>query len=132
MKLTQDSIQYINLFERLTRANVKACFINAQLIFIVEQGYMSKAIGKNGINVKKFENLVNKKIKIVEYSKDPVIFVKNLIFPLKIKEAVLNNDLIEIQADTNTKALLIGRNSQNLAHLNDIIKNYFNYKIKVR
>ena len=48
MKLTQDSIQYINLFERLTGANVKACFINAQLIFVVEQGHVSKAIGKKG------------------------------------------------------------------------------------
>src|SRR3989344_9156663 len=118
MKLTKDSIQYINLFERLTRANVKACFINAQLIFIVEQGHASKAIGKNGVNVKKIESLVNKKIKIVEYNNDPIIFIKSLIFPLKVKDAILNNDTIEIQADTNTKALLIGRNSQNLVHLN--------------
>ena len=105
---------------------------SSQLIFIVEQGHASKAIGKNGVNVKKIESLVNKKIKIVEYNNDPIIFIKSLIFPLKVKDAILNNDTIEIQADTNTKALLIGRNSQNLVHLNNIIKNYFDYKIRIK
>ena len=132
MKLTQDSIQYINLFERLTNANVKGCFFNSQLIFVVEEGHASKAIGKNGVNAKKIENLINKKIKIVEYNKDPVNFVKNLIFPLKIKEFMFNNDIIELYADNNTKALLIGRNSQNLDHLNDIVKNFFNIKVKIK
>ena len=132
MKLTQEIIQYINLFEKITGSHVKSCFISSQLTFIVAEGNASKAIGKGGINVKKFEKLVNKKIKIVEYNQDPLEFTKNLIYPLKIKDIRLNNGMIEIHADINTKALLIGRNSQNLSYLNDIIKNYFNLIIKVR
>ena len=132
MKLTIDSIQYINLFEQLTKTNVKGFFPNSHLIFIVQEGHISRAIGKNGINVKRIEELIRKKIKIVEYSKDPLIFVKNLILPLKIKKISVYDNNIEVNADTGAKALLIGRNSQNLIHLNNIIKNYFNLTLKIK
>ncbi|MAG47517.1 NusA-like transcription termination signal-binding factor [archaeon] len=132
MKLTIDSIQHINLFEKITRANVKGCFLNNQVIFVVEEGHASKAIGKNGANVKRIENMIKKKIKVVEYSKDVLKFVKNLIYPLNASEIKLNEEVIEVSADTNTKALLIGRNSKNLDHYNDIIKNYFKYEMKVK
>lgn len=132
-KLDQDTIQNINLFERITRAKVKNYFVNNETLnFIVENIEMGKAIGKNASNVKKLNSLFNKKIRIIEYDSNPVNFFKKLIYPLKLQEINLNNSVMEINADTKTKALLIGRNQKNLKIYNDILNYYFKISLRVR
>ncbi|MBL7148000.1 MAG: NusA-like transcription termination signal-binding factor [Nanoarchaeota archaeon] len=125
MNINKDTIQYINFFEKLTKAKVKNCFANNILTFVVNFGEMGKAIGKKGVNVKKIANLTKKKIKIVEFNPNPSIFIKNMIYPLKASEIKQDNTTIEIQADTKTKGLLIGRNQKNLKDLKEIFNHYF-------
>ena len=132
-KIDKDTIQNINLFENITKARVKNYFINNDVLnFIVDNTEMGKAIGKNAINIKRLTSLFKKKIRIIEFNNNPIIFLKNLIYPLKPQEINLNNSFIEIKADLKTKALLIGRNQQNLNLYNDILTYYFNLKIKIR
>ena len=51
-KITLETIQLINLFEKITRAKVKDCFTKEmQLIFIVQPGNLMKALGKNNQNI---------------------------------------------------------------------------------
>jgi len=124
MNIDKDTIQNINFFERITRAKVKACFNHNILTFIVNLGEAGKAVGKQGINVKKLANLTKKRIKIVEFNPEPTIFIKNIIHPIKA-EIKLEDNLLELIADTKTKALLIGRNQQNLKDLKNIFNHYF-------
>jgi len=124
MNLDKDTIQNINFFEKITRAKVKCCFNNNIMTFIVDFGEIGKAIGKNGVNVKKLANLMKLRIKIVEFNPNPLIFMKNLIYPVKA-ELKLEENTIEFQADTKTKGLLIGRNQQNLKDLKKIFNYYF-------
>ena len=132
-KIDKDTIQNINLFENITKAKVKNYFINNDVLnFIVDNTEMGKAIGKNAINIKRLTSLFKKKIRIIEFNNNPIIFLKNLIYPLKPQEINLNDSFIEIKADLKTKALLIGRNQQNLNLYNDILTYYFNLKIKIR
>ena len=132
-KIDKDTIQNINLFENITKAKVKNYFINNDVLnFIVDNTEMGKAIGKNAINIKRLTSLFKKKIRIIEFNNNPIIFLKNLIYPLKPQEINLNDSFIEIKADLKTKALLIGRNQQNLKVYNDILTYYFNLKIKIR
>lgn len=132
-RIDKDIIQHINFFEKITKAKVKDCFDNNILTFIVNFGEAGKAIGKNGVNVKKLANLIKRRIKIIEFNPNPLIFIKNLIYPLKVNEIKQNNNTLEIQADTKTKALLIGRNQQNLKDLKNIFNHYFkNIEIKIR
>lgn len=132
MLLNKDKIQKINLFENLTNSKVKDLIDDEKLVIIVENGEIGKAIGKQGKNIKMIENMVHKRIKIVEYNDDSLTFVKNFIHPLKTDEIKLNENTIEISAkDRKTKGLLIGRNGKNLTELNNLIKNYFNLSIKI-
>ena len=51
-----------------------------------------------------------------------------MIYPLKNLDILFDNNIITISGpDIKTKGLLIGRNSQNLRRLEDIIKRYFKF-----
>ena len=129
MIYSNDTIQQINLFEKLTHSKVKDMHShNEILVFIVDNG--AKAIGKEGKNVKKISYLMKKKIKIVEYTENKVNFINSLIYPLKA-EITDKGSFLEAKGDTKTKALLIGRDGKNLKFYNSLLKKYFNIEMKV-
>lgn len=135
MKIKYDinTIKYISLFESITRAKLKDCIANERIIFIAHENEIGKAIGKNGSNIRKIENILKKKIKVVEFNSDVLQFIRNMTYPLQIKDIKNGEGVITITGpDTKTKALLIGRDSKNLKNLKNIVKRYFPIKdIKV-
>lgn len=126
-------MKLITIFESMTGAKVKDCILNEKLIFIMEENEMGKAIGKNGINIKRMENKLKRKIKLIEFNNDVLQFVKNIIYPIDILKVEQDSGTLTIYGkDTGTKAMLIGRERQNINHLSDIVKRYFDVKeIKV-
>ncbi len=130
MKLNLELIQYINLFEKITRTKVKNCFYHKdKLVFVVEEGQGRKAVGKKAYNVQKITKLINKKIKIVEYNKDPVKFINSFVSPIDIERTDLSDNVINLKVKTaKDKGLLIGRNGQNLENIKKIMDYYFKIK----
>jgi len=127
-----EQIQQINLFEKLTKARVKELITsNDSYIFIVEQGDINKALGKQAINIKKLSFMLRKKIKIVEFSQDIIKFTNNLFYPLK-PEISLHENTIEISSDTKTKALLIGRDRRNFNIYSKLLKEYFKMDLHIK
>lgn len=126
IKYDVNIMKYMSLFETLTQSKLKDCIVNDKVIFIVEANQIGKAIGKKGINVKKIENILNKKIKIAEFNSNLVQFIKNFIYPLKVKDIKEENKVVTIiGSDTKTRGLLIGRDAKNLNNLKSIVKRYF-------
>ena len=128
-------IDYINLFENITRSSVRDCFFqNDILVFVVTEGQASKAIGKNGRNVIKFARLINKRLKVIEYHSDPLKFMRNLIAPIKPKYIKLEDKTLEVFVEnTKDKGLLIGRDKRNLENFKKVMKSYFKVEnIKIR
>ncbi|MCH8067241.1 MAG: NusA-like transcription termination signal-binding factor [Nanoarchaeota archaeon] len=126
IKYTLDIMRYISLFESLTGAKVKDCIVNDTVMFVVHENEMGKAIGKHGSNIKRVENALKKKIKLVEFNNDVSQFVQNLISPLKAKEIKEEDMIVTIYGnDTKTKGLLIGRDRHNINLTSDIVKRYF-------
>ncbi len=125
MKYTQEMIQYMNLFENVTHTKIKDCIIGEIITFIVEPGYIGKAIGKNGSNIKAVERLIKKKIRLIEFSSDVLQFTKNII-PIKAKDIYMENNVLNISTNgIKDKGLLIGRNRKNLDELKFIVLKYF-------
>ncbi len=127
-KLDLRVIGFINSFENMTHAKVKDAFFdrNETLVFVVEEGEMGKAIGKNGSNIKNVGFRMKKRVKAIEYNNDPVTFVKNAIHPVRAESIELQDNTIVITvSSTESKAILLGRGKQNLAELNSTVKRYF-------
>ena len=135
MKIKYDInlIKYISLFESVTKAKLKDCIANNRIIFVTNENEIGKAIGKNGSNIRRVENILKKKIKVVEFSQDVQQFIRNMIYPLQARDIKDEDGTITITGpDTKTKALLIGRERQNLENLKNAVKRYFPVKdIKV-
>lgn len=119
------------MFETLTRAKLRACFLDdlGQLIFVVQPGEIGKAIGKKGSNIRRLEGLLKKRIKLVEYSEDLRHFIENLIYPIKAKEIGENEGTVTIKsADLKSRGFLIGRDAKNLRNYENTVKKYFEIK----
>jgi len=114
-----ETIRLITLFENVTKATIKDCFINDSndtAYFIVDEGKIGLAIGKDGTTVKHVESLIKKNIKVFEFSKDLVRFAKNVI-PYINNVNVRNNGkdvIVEVNVDKKNKAVVIGRDGKNL------------------
>ena len=129
MRLNLQSIQQINLFENVTGAKVKDCINDEELIFIIEEGNIKRALGKDNANIKKLESLLKKNIKLIAYSRDVIKFVINLIYPVKPDNIDLKDDVIYITInDAKLKGRVYGRGRERLKKLELIIKKYFNIK----
>lgn len=128
MKLNNESIKLINLFEVLTGARVKDCYINNdKVMFIVEHGDIRKVVSNSGSKIKKLEAMIKKKVKIVEYSDDIVEFLKSYVSPIKAVSIETKNDVVEIKVeDMRERGILIGRDRKNLESLKSITRKYFN------
>jgi N utilization substance protein A len=124
----------MSIFESLTHASLKDCFEQSnRVVFVVNQGEIGKAIGKSGINIRKIERVLKRKIKIVEFNPDLLIFIQNIFFPLKVKEIKEEEGVVIITPpDSTTRGYFIGKGASNLRSTEEIVKRYFDLEeIKV-
>ena len=123
-------IKFISMFESLTRASVKDCFMqDDRIVFIVRENQIGLALGKGGSNIRRLEGVFKKKIKIAEFSPDLLQFIRNLEYPLEIKEITEKEGIVTITPpDSRTRGYLIGRAAVNLRNVEEIVKRYFEVK----
>jgi len=128
-----ETMKLISLFQAITRASVKDCFENSELVFIVGEGEIGKAVGKQGSNVKRISSALKRKIKIVEFNHQLSQFIKNLVYPLRVEKVDEAEGIITLTAqDIQTRGYLIGRGGSSLRKLEETVKRHFPIKeIKV-
>lgn len=129
IKYDIDLMKFISMFEAITNVSPKDCISGEPLIFVVNRGDIAKAIGKNASNIHRIENLLKKKVKIIEFNDDICMFVRNVIAPLKVAEVTKDENKITIKDnDIKTKGMIIGRDSTNLKKTKEIVSRYFEFE----
>lgn len=128
-------MRYLNLFKNITNINTRYCLhYNNSLIFAVPKSSVSKAVGRNGVNVRKLSEILGRKIKIIPNPRgleDLRIFVEDIVSPVMFKDIdVVGNDII-LNAGPQSKAALIGRDKKRLLELKLILKDYFKKDLKI-
>ena len=123
-------LQIMSLFEQVTRAQLKDCIALPELIvFVVLPNELGKAVGVRGRNVQNLAKLLKKKIRIVEYQEDCISFIKGLLYPIEVKNIVIEDDVVVVTApDVQSRGVLIGRNAERLRMHEAIVKRYFSIK----
>lgn len=133
IKITSTEMRYIALFESITGANVKDCIVDEEqgrVIFVVDEGQLGLAIGKGGRNIRTLESMTGKKHEIIEYSEDPVQFIKNALKPALVKEVRLTErtdgkKIAVVTVNPRDKGVAIGKNGRNAERLRFLAKRYF-------
>ena len=134
IKITCDEMRYIALFESISGASVKDCIIDeeqSRAIFIVNQGQVGVAIGRGGRNIHTLEKMTGKKHEIIEYSEDPVQFIKNALKPAAVREVRVSErtdgkKMAVVTINPKDKGIAIGKNGKNAERLRFLAKRYFN------
>jgi N utilization substance protein A len=102
-----------------------------RVIFVVNKGQMGMAIGKGGSNIKQLQNVINKKIELVEHSENPTDFVKNIfnsniIQEIRINDRMDGTKIVLVVADAKKKGLVVGKDGRNVDKARLLAKRYFN------
>jgi len=133
IKLTMDQMRKISLFQNITKVTPRDCLDDEKqdrLIFVVNEGKMGLAIGKNGSNIKSLQNLLKRNIELVEYYNDPIKFLKNLlnaklINEVKISKRADGSPQAIVLVNPNNKGLVVGRAGRNAEKARLLAKRYF-------
>jgi N utilization substance protein A len=133
IKLTMDQMRKISLFQNITKVTPRDCLDDEKqdrLIFVVNEGKMGLAIGKNGSNIKSLQNLLKRNIELVEYYDDPIKFLKNMLNAKLINEVKINtrpdgSPQAIVLVNPNNKGLVVGRAGRNAEKARLLAKRYF-------
>jgi N utilization substance protein A len=103
--LDTDKIRMITLFENVTKSRIKDCMTNSNsgtVCFVVEEGKIGVAIGKDGRRVKKVERMIPqaKAIKVVNEN---------------------GRKIVEIKVEKKDRPFVIGRNRKNLNFYKELL-----------
>lgn len=133
IKFTSTEMRYIALFESISGASAKDCIVDEEqgrVIFVVTEGQIGVAIGRGGRNIHTLERMTGKKHEIIEYSEDPVQFIKNALKPAFVKEVRITErtdgkTMAVVAVNPRDKGVAIGKNGKNAERLRFLAKRYF-------
>ena len=130
--ISSDTLRYIQIFEKVTRVRAKDCFEENNLMFyVVDKGNLGQAIGKESHRLRKLEEILKKKVKIVEFDQKEK-FIKNLFKPfvltsLEIRDETRGN-VAYVSVEPKDKGKAIGEKGKNLHLIKKFANKY--YKIE--
>jgi N utilization substance protein A len=133
IKLTSDELRLMSLFQSITSATARDCIVDERMdrvIFIVNKGHMGLAIGKGGSTIKHLQNMVGKKVELVEYSDDACKFISNilnsdLINDIKINVRIDGTKQAVVVVDAKKKGIVVGREGRNAEKARILARRYF-------
>ncbi|MDO8625797.1 MAG: NusA-like transcription termination signal-binding factor [Candidatus Diapherotrites archaeon] len=103
MNFGEQEIRSLNALSAVSQVEAKDCLIGEKTIsFVVNEGQMGRAIGKNGVHIKKLEETFNKRIEIVEFRSAPDAFLAGAFPQIRFGN-------FEIQQNGENKKVLIAR-----------------------
>jgi len=121
-----ETMKFSTLFETLTQTRLKDCFKEKEgIVFVVQPGYMAKAIGKYGINVKKMQGIIKKDVRLIEFNPEVKIFIKNMLSVENVQISEDGEDIVIECQDARTKGQVFGREKERLKSMIAIVKRYF-------
>jgi N utilization substance protein A len=101
-----------------------------RVIFIVNRGQMGLAIGKGGTTIRQLQNVVTRKVELVEYSDDASDFVRNILNPQMVNEVKITHRTdgskqAVVLVDAKRKGVVVGKEGRNAEKARLLAKRYF-------
>ncbi|HKZ61564.1 MAG TPA: NusA-like transcription termination signal-binding factor [Nitrososphaera sp.] len=133
IKLNSDELRLMSLFQSVTSATARDCIVDEKMdrvIFVVNKGQMGLAIGKGGSMIKQLQNVVAKKIELVEFSDDAAEFIRNMlnsdmVNDVRISDRSDGTKQAVVTVDQRKKGAVVGREGRNAEKARLLAKRYF-------
>lgn len=133
IKLTSDELRLISLFTSVTSATARDCIVDDKMdrvIFVVNKGQMGLAIGKGGVTIKQLQQVVGRKVELVEASDSAEEFIRNMlgadmVSDVRITERMDGSKQATVTVDARKKGAVVGREGRNAEKARLMAKRYF-------
>jgi len=112
--------RYIEELRILTKSTALDCVIDDRfdrVIYIIRPGDMGLAIGKKGENIKRLQNVLGRRIEMVEFAESPEEFIVNIFKPAEvvgIERAADNGPVNVLVKQRNNLGIAIGKAGCNI------------------
>ncbi|MCR4327571.1 MAG: hypothetical protein NUV46_03255 [Nanoarchaeota archaeon] len=133
--IDMQDLRHLNLFRKITRIPTRYCFsYNETLMFCVHRSELSQALGRNGENLREMSNITKKRIRVlpipngIENSKS---FIQSIVAPVTFKDIEITPNEIIVNAGSENKAALLGRNKRRFLEMKKIVKDFFKVDYRI-
>ncbi len=136
-------MRYINLFERISQIATNDCFVyNNTIYFAVKPAFMSKAVGKNGANVREISETLRKRVRVISMpaiekfdagsleEKNKILknFILEVVSPIDFTTLDYTDNIVSISGSREQKAMMIGRDRSKQIELQEVLSRTFGVK----
>ncbi len=127
--------RYIEELRILTKATAIDCVIDdkfERVIYIIKKGDMGLAIGKKGENIRRMQNVLGKRIEMVEYAEEQEGFIANIFRPVeisRIEKDASTGELIIIIAKKGDLGTAIGKRGANIEKARLLVRKFWGEEI---
>lgn len=127
IKLTTNDLQTLEFFTRITHTTPKDVIIETnEVVFVVAEEDMARAVGTNGTNAKRLEQELKKNITIMPYNREAKAMLSAIIAPTPINNIEEKEGILIITpADQYSRGALIGRSGEHLRMMEKVLKRFF-------
>lgn len=133
--IDMQTMRYINLLDKISRVRTTKCFLyNNSIIFAVPRELVSRAIGPRANNLRYIQEQIGKRIRVIEQSsghKEAERFVADIVSPVTFKGIEIKEGIIILNAGSQSKAALIGRNKRRYDELKKIINDTYGLDLRI-
>jgi N utilization substance protein A len=127
--------RYIEELRILTKATAIDCVIDEKferIIYIVKIGDMGLGIGKKGENIRRMQNVLGKRIEMVEYASGRDEFIANVFRPVeisRIEKDPSSGELIITIARKSDLGTAIGKKGANIEKARLLVRKFWGDEI---
>jgi len=127
--------RYIEELRILTKAIALDCIIDEKfqrVIYIIRPGDMGFAIGKKGENIRRMQNVLGKRIEMVEYSGERDEFIANIFRPVpiaRIEKGGESGNLVVYLMKQSDLGTAIGKKGANIEKARLLIRKFWNEEL---
>lgn len=128
-------MRYINLLDRVSHVKTMKCYLyNNCIVFAVPKIMVARAIGHNAENIRYMSQQIGKRIKVIAQTEgltDAQRFISDIVSPVGFNEITISDGVLTLNAGSQSKAALIGRERRREQELHQIIKDTFGLDLKI-
>ena len=127
--------RYIEELRILTKSTALDCVIDdrfERVIYVIRQGDMGLAIGKKGENIRRLQNVLGKRIEMVEYDEVPDTFIANIFKPAEvagIERSPENGPVHVLLKKKNDLGIAIGKGGCNIEKARVLCRRFFGVEV---
>jgi N utilization substance protein A len=127
--------RYIEELRILTKATAIDCVIDEKferVIYIIKKGDMGLAIGKKGENIRRMQNVLGKRIEMVEYAGERDEFIANIFRPVeisRIEKDASTGELTITLAKKSDLGTAIGKRGSNIEKARLLLRKFWGEEI---